>query len=62
MRRKFSCPDCGWLPKSYDEKQVFEAIIFNCPRCKSVFSEMDFIEENEFKWSKSAELSYEENI
>lgn len=63
MRRRLSCPDCGWTPP-FGEYRMWEADMegqdyFNCPRCKVQYTHEDFFEENKFKWQKEADLSYE---
>jgi transcription initiation factor IIE alpha subunit len=60
FRRRLSCPDCGWVAKTYEEQAVFEKPSFSCPRCESYFSEYDLMDENMNKWSREADLTYEE--
>ena len=65
MRRHLACPDCGWTPKVQDY-QYFEIKLeneksFNCPQCKTHYSDEDFMEENIFKWNRTADLNYEQH-
>jgi hypothetical protein len=64
MRRRLSCPDCGWTPK-YGEYSDFEAKMmsldsFVCPKCEAKYDNQSFYEENYFKWNRTADLEYEE--
>ena len=62
MRRHLTCPDCGWMPK-YDEKFSFECRTeqdnFDCPQCHVHYSGDDFLQENIFKWNRTADLENE---
>lgn len=63
MRRRYACPDCGWVPDladyHYFEIELEEKSIFICPRCKVEYLREDFYEENIFKWNRTADLEYE---
>ena len=57
FRRRKTCPDCGLTEKIEAE---FEILMernkqFICPRCGALYSEQEFWEEQEFKWSRTIE-------
>lgn len=64
MRRRLSCPDCGWTAKygeynNFKTKMEFENDGFTCPNCLSIYNNEDFWAENIFKWSKDADFENE---
>lgn len=57
MRRKESCPECGWLVTSVDFKEKAD---FRCPRCGLFLSNEEYWKEQHFKWSKEMVEEIEE--
>lgn len=53
-RRRDSCPDCGWTERNNEEcieHLLYNNGIFECPRCKTIYSPEDFYEDYENKYS-----------
>lgn len=60
-RRRFSCPDCGYIPKEDEYLRRPRHSGFDCPQCKSHFADYDFLELNYDKYNYKFDDSQEQN-
>ena len=59
MKRHYSCPNCGLIVGDMYELGSIRGRGYDCKKCNEHYSEFDFMEYNQEKWDRTADLTNE---